>query len=82
MDRASVFGTEGWGFESLRVHLVYRSRSLSVVLPRNPEQPKGIDSVPPSLTRLLDSMLRLASFDSPATDRTGRHLHANSRRDT
>ena len=23
MDRASVFGTEGWGFESLRAYLFY-----------------------------------------------------------
>jgi hypothetical protein len=32
MDRASVFGTEGWGFESLRVHLFYRSKRTSTVL--------------------------------------------------
>jgi hypothetical protein len=33
------FGTEGWGFESLRVHLFYRSKRGVTVLPRGPGQP-------------------------------------------
>ena len=36
LDRASVFGTEGWGFESLRVYSTYDDSNLQWhgILPR------------------------------------------------
>jgi hypothetical protein len=65
MDRASVFGTEGWGFESLRVHLFSRFSGTSTVLRQNPGQQKGqhvgrwVDGA-----LLLDDMKTIRRLDS------------------
>src|ERR1700722_7633503 len=40
------FGTEGWGFESLRVHLIYRSKRTSRVLQRDVRERNGTQLSP------------------------------------
>ena len=57
-DRASDYGSEGWGFESLRArHHIRRSRSYSAILPR-----PRILALRPAVSQFLTVLSDLVNF--------------------
>lgn len=69
LDRASVFGTEGWGFESLRVYSTYVDSAFQLYLGTDYRQTGGkagtaILSLRPAASKPL-YVTRLHSFELP-----------------